>query len=367
MILTDQKKAAPYYKKRREKLKQSIAQEGLDALLVTDLVNIRYLTGFTGTSATVVVTPAKDFFLTDFRYATQAKDQVGDIPVIEYRLSDDAILKLFGAEKIKKAGFEAERLTLAEFKRKDNFLRQTELVALSDMVEKIRLIKDESEIEAIRKLVAMQEKVYPKTLEMMTPGAVERDIAVDTEHLLKKEGADGAAFDFIVASGKRSAMPHGVASEKKIEKGELVTLDWGAKGFGYHTDCTRTVGVGKVDDELKKIYEITLEANLAAIDIVSPGVDVFDIDATARKVIEKAGYGKAFGHGTGHGVGMEIHEKPSVSQKEKRTVEEGMVFTIEPGIYLPGKGGVRVEDMLVVTEDGSEVLTSAIPKEFVTL
>lgn len=367
MILADPDKAAPFYEARRKSLQEKIVAQNLDALLVTNLVNVRYLSGFSGTAATCVVTPDDFFFLTDFRYITQAKEEVRGATLRESREFFKTVGALFSDENLRKVGFEADHVSAAKAAKMSTKFEGATLVSTSGMVEGLRLLKDEAEIEAIEKLLIILAAVYPKVIEMIAPGKVEKDIAIEAEYLLKKGGSDGAAFDFIVASGVRSAMPHGVASEKVIEKGELVTLDWGCKGFGYHTDNTRTVAMGDIDDELKNVYDIVLEANRAAIDFVRPGVTVKQLDVVARDLIAKAGYADAFGHGTGHGVGLEIHEKPSVSWREETMVEVGMVFTIEPGVYLPGKGGVRIEDMVAVTESGCKTLTKAIPKEFLSL
>lgn len=367
MILDSPERSAPFHKDRLARLRGKIAAEDIDALLVTNITNVRYLSGFSGTSAVMLATPEDTFFLTDFRYTTQAEAQVIGPVIREYKEQLDDVSALLSELGINKLWVEAGSVSLAVAEKMREKFNGVELEGAEGAVESVRLIKDEPEIEAIRALLSMLEKVFPEAARLIRPGAVERDVAVELEYRLRKAGADGPAFDFIVASGPRSAMPHGVASGKVIGKDEMITLDWGAAGWGYNSDNTRDFATGKVDPELEKIYDITLEANLAAIDAVKPGVTVKDVDDAARNIIKKAGYGEAFGHGTGHGVGMDIHEKPTVSWRDGTELAPGMVFTIEPGIYLPGKGGVRIEDMILVTDSGREVLSKNIPKKLIRL
>lgn len=367
MILDSASLSAPFFEQRRKKLREKIMERNVDALLVTHLVNIRYLTGFTGTAGLVLVTPNGSWFLTDFRYTGQASKQVTGMSIKEYREPLAVVAGLLTELKVKRLGFESEHVSAARLEDFRAKLGGVELSPSTGLVESIRLIKDEPEIEAIKALFSMLENVFPVALELIRPGVCERDVAIELEYRLRKLGADEKAFDFIVASGARSALPHGVASDKKIEAGDMVIMDWGAKGWGYHTDNTRTLFVGNVDPELSDIYDIVLEANRSAIGFVKPGVTVKQVDDVARSIIKDAGYGEAFGHGTGHGVGLDIHEKPTISWRDDTVVMAGMVFTIEPGIYLSGKGGTRIEDMLLVTDDGCEVLSSALPKDPVRL
>lgn len=344
-----------------------MADHGLSAFLVSSLVNVRYLSGFTGTSGLMVITGDEACFLTDFRYVTQAAAQVKSARVMEYKEPEPAVHELLKSHGAGNAGFESLHVTYARAEEMREKFTGVELVPVKDAVETVRQVKDEPEIEAIKWLLDIQAETFNDALRLIRPGAVERDVAVELEYLLRKRGADGPAFDFIVASGVRSAMPHGVASDKVIGKNEMVTLDWGAKGRGYHSDNTRTVITGPVDPELEKIYSIVLEANIAGIEAVRPGVSMKQVDEAARKIVNATGYGDAFGHGTGHGVGLDIHEKPTVSWRGDAVAEPGMVFTVEPGIYLPGKGGVRIEDMVLVTQTGCETLSAAIPKGLIAV
>ncbi|VAX18586.1 Aminopeptidase YpdF (MP-, MA-, MS-, AP-, NP-specific) [hydrothermal vent metagenome] len=363
MILESKERSAPFYGARRKKLAKRLSDESFDALLITEMVNIRYLTGFSGTSATLLATADDSWFLTDSRYITQAHDQVAGVNIREYSEHLESVADLLKERGVKNLGFEAQQVSFATVEKMKAKFKGVGLAPTEKIVESIRLIKDEPEIEAMRSLIGILVKVYPEAKNLIQPGAVERDVAVQLEYLLKKAGADGAAFEFIVASGERSAMPHGVASGKVIDDGDMVILDWGAKGWGYYSDTTRVLPVGKLSEELKNVYKIVLEANQAAIDFVKPGVALKDVDGAARKVIKDAGYGDNFGHGTGHGVGLFIHEDPKVSWTSESVAKAGMVFTIEPGVYLPGKGGARVEDMVYVTSRGCEVLSQSLPKE----
>ncbi len=367
MILQSPQESEPFFRKRRERLRAKIVEQNLDGALITNINNVRHLTGFTGSSAMMMITPGKDFFLTDFRYTSQAQAEVIGPKIIEYKEPTAPVIQLAREEKMATLGFEADHVSVTKAGKIAKELGDIALEATTGLVESVRIIKDEPEIEAIKALVAMLAETFPVALQLIGPGACERDVALELEYRLRKLGADGPAFDFILASGVRSAIPHGIASKKIISTDEMVTLDWGAKALGYYSDNTRTIALGNVDSELLKIYDIVLEANRAAIDFVRPGVTTKEIDDVARSIIKKAGYGDAFGHGTGHGVGLEIHENPRVSWNDNTVVEEGMVFTIEPGIYLPGKGGVRIEDMIVVTGTGHESLTANIPKDLIKL
>ncbi|VAX25028.1 Aminopeptidase YpdF (MP-, MA-, MS-, AP-, NP-specific) [hydrothermal vent metagenome] len=366
MILESKERSAPFFAARRERLAERLTDEPFDAFLITEMANIRYLTGFSGTSATMLATADDSWFLTDSRYITQAHDQVAGavagVHIREYSERLEAVASLVKETGVKTLGFEAQQVSFAIVEEMRVKFKGVSLTPAEKIVESQRLIKDEPEIEAMRSLIGMLVKVYPEAENLIRSGAVERDVAVELEYRLKKVGADGAAFDFIVASGERSAMPHGVAGAKTIDDGDMVILDWGAKGWGYYSDTTRVLPVGKVSEELKNVYKIVLEANQAAIDSVRPGVALKDVDGAARKVIKDAGYGDNFGHGTGHGVGLFIHEDPKVSWTSESVAKAGMVFTIEPGVYLPGKGGARVEDMVHVTRESCEVLSLRLPK-----
>ncbi len=364
MILDDPARGASFTEARRARLQDKIASEKLDALIVTEMVNIRYLTGFTGTAAIFLLTPRDSWFLTDFRYAQQAQEQVIGPEISQYKEALDTLAEVLLKLGLKNVGFEAESVSAAKADQMGKKLKNCTLKPTVKLVESVRVVKDEAELEAIRALVGMLEAALPEAMSLISPGTVERDVAIELEYRLRKLGAQGPAFDFIVASGFRSALPHGVASGKIIEDNELVILDWGAMGWGYHSDNTRTFATGAVEKELENIYHVVLEANQAAIGCLEPGVPLEQVDRAAREIVTKAGYGEAFGHGTGHGVGLCVHEEPVVSWRSESVAQPGMVFTIEPGIYLPGKGGVRIEDMVHVTAEGTEIITDKLARSF---
>lgn len=365
MILDPPSAMTPVYEARARWARERMEGLGVDCALITNLPNVRYLSGFSGTTGSALVFGDENVFLTDFRYTSQAAEEVQNHRIIEYKEFNESLVALMRSKGATRMGFETERMShhkAGELESKLDFLK---MIPLRGFIEERRLIKDTPEIEAMALLNDLLADVFPRALALMKPGAVERDIAVEIEYMLRKGGADGPAFDFIVASGGRSALPHGVASEKTLKDGEMVTLDWGAKRRGYHSDNTRTMALGHPGAELEKIHSIVLEANMAAIGFVRPGVTVKQVDDVARGIITKAGYGDYFGHGTGHGVGLDIHEKPGVSWREETMVQPDMVFTIEPGIYLPGIGGVRIEDMVAVTGNGCRTLSEKIPKTLV--
>ena len=358
--------APTVYKKRVAKLKGELEQLGLDAFVTLNLKNIRYLTGFTGTSAAIVIAGGKPLFVTDFRYATQIKKEVTSMQTSIAKSMKKSIADHLSEKKANNIGYEGNTLTVDAL----NSIKKLHSGKWKSVqpIETLRTIKDDTEIKLIEKNFKILSKVFKLIPEMIKPGRIERDIAAEMEYRLRETGGDGKAFEFIVASGKRSALPHGVAGTKKIKRGDFVTVDWGCVLDGYHTDNTRNFSVGKPKGKLLKIHEIVLEANLRATEKVADGVPLIEIDFAARDFINKKGFGHRFGHGTGHGVGLDIHEAPNVSQNAENTVaKEGMIFTIEPGIYVPGLGGVRIEDMVLVTKAGSRLLSRSIPKELVII
>jgi Xaa-Pro aminopeptidase len=325
---------------------------------VTNLINVRYLTGYTGSEGTLLVTPRTAVFFSDFRYKTQAAKQVKGARVNIFTDKNKAIAREVVKFKIKRMGFEGDVMTVNQRAAVAKACKGVKLVALGGDVNDLRLVKEPGEIDALREVIALSEKALKKLYRKLQPGITEIEFARTLEIEMIKLGAEGFAFETIVASGPRGALPHGVAADKKMKKGELVVIDYGAVLNGYHSDQTVTRPIGKVSSLAKKIYNIVYDAQGAAIDACKAGMTGAQLDKVARDVIHKAGYGKYFGHGLGHGVGLEIHEGPRASQIYKGTLEAGMVVTIEPGIYLPGKLGVRHEDMVLVTDTGCELLTT---------
>lgn len=354
-------------KKRIDKLQNKLKKKNIEAFLVTKKENVRYLSGFTGTAGKILITQNESIFITDFRYLDQAAEQTEGY-LIEEISSDfiDGFTKLIKRKKIKNLAFESHELNFKNYQELKEKLKLTSFNPFDSLVEDLRIIKDQKEIEKIKKAVAIADQGFQFLLDFIKPGKTEKEVALELEFFMKRKGGEKNAFDFIVASGKRGALPHGVASDKVIKRGDLVTIDFGTVYQGYHSDITRTIAVGEPQSKLKDIYELVLTAQEKVISEIKPGMNCFDIDKIARDFISEAGYKDNFGHGLGHGVGLEIHEGPRLSYTADCILEKGMVVTDEPGIYISGLGGVRIEDDLLITEKGCQVLNSA-PKKLIIL
>lgn len=350
------------YQTRLDGLRGYLHRSGLDAVVVTDRPNIRYLSGFTGSDGVAVISPDGAWFLTDSRYISQAGEQATDFTVIEYRRKFEESATFLTAQGFRRCGCEDTSLTVAQHAALKEHLSGVELVPVGGEIARFRSVKDFAEIDMLRSVASLVSRSFLTFLAEVRPGIRERDLALKLEWAMRSAGVDDKSFDFIVASGLRGALPHGAASEKLIEAGELVTFDFGGVMNGYCSDETVTVMVGAPDQQQRDVYRIVKEAHIRAIDAVKPGAACREIDAVARDHIAAAGYGEFFGHGLGHGVGLDVHEKPTLSPRSDETLAEGMVVTVEPGIYIPGWGGVRIEDTVVVTRDGCECLTQ-VPKE----
>jgi len=348
---------------RQKKLRERLASARLDALLVSHLPNIRYLCGFTGSAGFLLVEEAHCTFFTDVRYDTQAHEEVkGAKVVIASKALLTAIGEAIGARKKKSRrwtiGIEAEHLSVAEKKRLSDVLPSSlRLRNTTSLVERERMVKDEDELALIRSAVRLGATLFDRALVILKPGIRETEVAAEMEFAARQSGAEAMSFPTIIASGARSALPHGRASEQAIAPRGFVVCDFGVILRGYCSDQTRTVWVGQASKEARHAYDSVLGAQEAAIAAVRPGIEIAQVDAAARKVLRKAGLGKYFTHSTGHGVGLEIHEAPRVAAGQKELLKPGMVITIEPGVYFPGKWGIRIEDMVAVTDTGSEVLT----------
>ncbi|MFU8795378.1 MAG: M24 family metallopeptidase [Dethiobacteria bacterium] len=344
---------------RIERLRAIIAEHNLDAMLIVNPENRYYLSGFTGTSGALLINLNKAYLLTDFRYAVQAKEQAADYEIILFRDHYyEAINDLISSEGWEKIGIESRHLSCHNL----DILKEklpAQLIQVEESVEKLRRVKSTDEIEQLREGAKKLDLAYKWLLEEIKPGRIERELAVELEIFLLRQGAERTSFTFIVASGLRGSMPHGVASEKAIGQGELVTIDFGSVFNKYATDMTRTVAIGAVDERLKEIYDIVRHAQEKGFQSIKPGITAKDADSAARVIIEEAGYGEFFGHGLGHGIGLETHEQPALNKKNEAVLEPGMVITVEPGIYIPDFGGVRIEDMVLVTETGAERLTES--------
>lgn len=346
-------------KERIEKVHQIMEENNLDALLIDSPVNRYYLSGFTGTSGRLLFTENKDYFLTDFRYVEQASEQTEGYEVFEINKNFEVKLdEIIQENGIRRPGFESNAITYQQFQKYEEHI-EAELIPTVNYIEKLRLIKDQSEVVKIKQAVEISDRAFEHILGFIKPGISEKDIALELEFFQKRLGAEKNAFDFIVASGKRSSLPHGVSSDKKIEYGDFVTMDFGCFYQGYCSDMTRTIVVGEADEKQKEIYDTVLKAQLEVIKNIKAGMSCVDVDDIARSIITDAGYGDNFGHGLGHGIGLEVHEGPRLSFTSEDILQEGMLVTDEPGIYLPDWGGVRIEDDLLITEDGCEVLNQS--------
>jgi Xaa-Pro aminopeptidase len=344
---------------RADRVAARLAGQGLDLLLVTGLTNVRYLTGYTGTNGLAVVGAGTRRFLTDFRYVEQAAAQVTDFD--RETVPRDLRLGLGDGwpQGPVRLGFEDQHVSV----RHARLLRETlpdrvALVPAGGLVEAERAVKEPGELTAIRAAAALTDEVYELVAAQGVVGRTEREIAIALEQEMRVRGGEGPAFASIVASGLHGAQPHALPRDVPVERGVLVTLDIGAKVDGYCADCTRTWATGELPDELAEIHALVLRAQEAGVAAIRPGLAGREVDAVAREVVEAAGYGEQFGHGLGHGVGLEVHEDPRLAQTSEDRLAPGQVVTVEPGIYVPGRGGARIEDLVVVTEEGCDVLTA---------
>lgn len=349
-------------KDRRSRLKQFFETTKADAILITNLKNIRYFCGFSGSEGILLLTPDKGWFLCDSRYTTQAETEVQGVEIKVFSVRYEAVAAVIAENNLARVACEGEDFAVADYIQLSKKITPSALVVLEEPLAIVRSWKNTSEIEQLRSTALLSSNALAATLPLLNQGITEKEFARELEFEMRRNGADAVAFDFIVASGVRGAMPHGVASDKRIENNELVTIDFGALKNGYHSDETVTVAIGTPDNKLLNVYRIVKDAHDKAIDAVKPGITSCELDSIAREYICNYGYGDFFGHGLGHGVGLDIHEKPTISQRSSAVIEEGMVFTIEPGIYIPGLGGVRIEDTVLVTANGSETLTKADKK-----
>lgn len=352
---------------RVQLLREQLAQSDSQAILITNAINRRYLSGFTGSSGVVLITADHAALLTDFRYREQAPQQATGFQVVEHGADLNAtVAELLQEWKIETLLFEDQDMTFAAYTVLLKAIPSIKLHPSQGMIEKLRMVKDESELVIIQAAAALADRAFDHILNFIKPGVTEASIALELEVFMRSQGATSSSFDTIVASGERSALPHGVASSRVIRRDEFVKLDYGAYYQGYCSDITRTVVVGKPSDKHREIYEIVREAQQYALDHLVPGMTGKEGDALTRDIITRYGYGEYFGHGTGHGFGMEIHEAPRLSLTGNVVMTPGMTVTVEPGIYLPGFGGVRIEDDIVFTDTGIRILTHS-PKQLIVL
>jgi Xaa-Pro aminopeptidase len=352
---------------RAARLAENLPEIGADLLLVTSLVNVRYLTGFTGSNAMVLVGPDTRAFVTDFRYVEQsAAEMVGDW---ERTISPDLIETLpdlLPEGKLRLAFEDAHMSVRTHGRMRELIPERVELVAGGDAVESLRAVKDADEIRRIGEAAKVADAALRQIMEQGLVGRTELDVAVALERAMEDLGAQCRAFPSIVAAGPHGALPHAQPRDVEIGRNELVVIDWGAELDGYCSDCTRTLATGDLPDATLEAYDLVHQAQLAGLRAVTAGVGGRDADSAARDVISDAGHGEHFGHGLGHGVGLEIHEAPRLSQRSDSVLSSGNVVTVEPGVYLPGQFGVRIEDLVVVTETACQIITS-VPKELITV
>lgn len=353
---------------RIEKIKNSFSDLKIDSFLVKNLPNIRYISGFSGSAASILLTDNIDYFVTDFRYKTQSSNEVyPGFEIIIYAQNSNLFLKdLIQKHDLKRIGFESNFMTYAEVENLRKEFNAAEFVPVDGLIEKIVICKNENEIQSTKKAAEITDKTFTELLKIIKPGMTEREVSANISYYQKMFGADGDSFDAIVASGERSAFPHARATDRKINKGELLKLDFGCIVDGMKSDMTRTIAIGEIPDECKKIYGIVKEAQQRALDNVKAGVSARDVDSAARSFIKDKGYGNNFGHGLGHGLGYDIHEKPALNERSDYILEVNNIITIEPGIYIEGLGGVRIEDDVVVTKTGCEILNKST-KELISI
>ncbi|MDW0112132.1 Xaa-Pro peptidase family protein [Sporosarcina saromensis] len=347
-------------------LREALKENALDAILVTNSYNRRYITGFTGSSGVAVISANDAVFITDFRYTEQAAEQVKGFRIVKHeRTIIEEVAAQVQEMNIQTLGFEKDDVTFGMYELYNEKV-QAELKPVSGIIEKQRMIKSAEEIEILKDAAKIADDAFAHICTFIKPGVSELEVSNELEMFMRKQGATSSSFDIIVASGERGALPHGVASAKIIQSGELVTLDFGALYNGYISDITRTVAVGEPSEQMREIYEITRAAQQKALEEIKPGMTGIEADAIARDYIKSKGYGEAFGHSTGHGIGLEVHEGPALSFRSETVLVPNMAVTVEPGIYVPGVGGVRIEDDIIITEEGNVRLTHS-PKELIIL
>ncbi len=351
---------------RRDRLRRSVKKSTADAILITNFTNVTYLTGFTGDDSYLLVRSDGDLILSDSRYTIQLKEECPGLDT-EVRSSPvtmlETITKVIKKTRIRRVAVEGDSITVSLRDSIAGELPKLDIRPTSGLVERLRAVKDKFEISQLRKAARFAEKAFGVLRATLRPEKTEREVRDELEYQMRVFGADDRGFPTIVAVGPRAALPHATVTDRKIGSSDFVLIDWGASGGLYKSDLTRVLVTGKILPKLERVYRVVLNAQLEAIDAIRPGVTCEFVDSVARKVIEKAGFGRSFGHGLGHGIGLEVHESPRLAKNSQTVLKPGMVTTVEPGIYLPGWGGVRIEDDVLVTGTGYEILTN-VPKQF---
>jgi Xaa-Pro aminopeptidase len=350
---------------RRDKLRQCLGREGLDALLITSPINVTYLTHFSGESSNLILTDTKTILVSDFRFVEQL---ASECPGLETFIRppaqnlQQATAEVLGRLGVHRVGFESGHLTVAELETLRELAPTTDWKGNASRVEQLRALKDPSEVAQIREAIGFAERAFTVFRNLLRPDDREKELCDALEGFVRRTGARSTSFPSIVAVGERAALPHAPPTDKAVNEAELLLVDWGASGRFYKSDLTRTLATRTISPKLEEVYTVVLRAQEQAIATIRPGVKAREADAAARDIIAQAGYGAYFGHGLGHGFGLQIHEAPFMRPGNETILQAGMVITVEPGIYLPGWGGVRIEDDVLVTPDGCEVLTH-VPKD----
>jgi Xaa-Pro aminopeptidase len=349
------------YHVRLERLRELLEAQQLEAMIVSQAENRRYLSGFTGTDGTLFVSADRAALITDFRFTEQASREAPLFEIVEAipDVLSSELSHLAGETGAKRVGFEANHVSFAVYQDWLGLAQGYELVPVHGLVEGLRAVKDEQELELIRRAAAIGDGAVTHVRQSLRPGMTEREVAWEMEVYMRTQGAEAVGFDFIVASGPNGAMPHATVSDRAIEEGEPIILDLGARVEGYRSDLTRTLVLGKPDERFQELYYLVLDAQMKALVGIKPGMTGREADALARDVITARGYGKRFGHGLGHSVGLAVHEDPRMGTRSTAVLQLGNTLTVEPGIYITGWGGVRIEDLVVVTDRGVEVLSKA--------
>jgi Xaa-Pro aminopeptidase len=350
---------------RRKKLRALLAKAEADTLLVTNFKNVTYLTGFTGDDSYLLVTPGNETLVTDMRYTTQLADECPGLALAVRQQGETMayfVAGVIGREKIERLGIEGHSATVSLERSLAKVLPNMTFVVTENLVERLRMVKDKDEIKATRRACQQAQRAFDEALARVSTSTTEADLAAELEYQARLAGAKGLSFPAIVAVNERAALPHATPSKRRLGESDFVLVDWGVSSGLYMSDLTRVIVTGKISPKLRKVYGVVLKAQVAAIDAIRPGVSCEQVDRVARQIITRAGWGKLFGHGLGHGTGLEIHEAPRLAKGQKTKLEPGMIVTVEPGVYFPGWGGVRIEDDILVTRTGHEVLTE-VPKQ----
>jgi len=348
--------------RRIERVQSMLSGFDVAGMLFFEEANIRYLTGFAGSDGALLVSGAKTLLLVDGRYTTQAKDEAKGCDIIKFSDRMEGIAGIISDLQLKRVGIESPAIDLSSYLKLKDRVKGVSLKPLSGEIERIRMIKDGGEVSLLRQAAIMAARALEETVGHIRPGITERDIASILEMKMREAGSEKLSFETIVASGSNSALPHAVPGPREIQDGDFLTIDYGTVYRGYHSDETCTFAIRSVTEKQAAVYTIVKDAHDKAVDAVKAGIPCRDIDGIAREHITDAGYGEYFSHGTGHGVGLNVHEPPRLSERAKDVLEEGMVITVEPGIYIPGLWGVRIEDTFMVEKDGCEILTK-MPKD----